>query len=212
MIATGNEVLQTSDRDRVLQAMAECCAERGYRETTVAAVLERAGVGEEEFAGLFASKEDCALAAINKLISDAISRVSIAERSDGEPSLRRAIEACDLVELLTAAPSFAQLTLVEARQGGTKRLAEAYGSALRVLALLAERAGGGDSGLQGPATRALLGGAEALVRRELVAGRHTALPQQLGSLVYGALVAVVGQREALSQAKLARSLVREESR
>src|SRR6195256_1200113 len=52
-----------SQRGRMLAAMAEAVAEKGYVGTAVADVIERAGVSRETFYEHFSSKEDCFLAA-----------------------------------------------------------------------------------------------------------------------------------------------------
>lgn len=204
-IATiGTSVLETSDRDRVLRAMAECCAERGYAETRVEEVIARAGVGRERFATLFGGKEDCAVAAINRLVSEALARVSIAGAgAPGASVEQRRAEARAIVELLAAMPAFARLVLVDARQGATPRMRAAHRSALGILALMLARACGREDGEAERSARAALGGVEALVRRELVAGRAEDLPALTGDLIYAALAPFVGPREALRQARLA---------
>jgi len=204
-------VLAVSDRDRILQAMADCCTELGYRSTTIDAVLERAAVRRESFDSLFAGKEDCALAALNKIVSETLARISIIDAGEGPALERRRVEILAILELLTDRPSFAKLAMIDSRQGGSARMRAAYESAARVLALMLERAGAGALGLGEPmAARAALGGAEALVRRELVVGGTADLPRILPDVVYAALVPFVGQGEALRQAKLAAGPVAEE--
>jgi len=182
--------------------MAECCADRGYAGTTVDAVIERAGVEAGSFAAHFAGKEDCALAALNRIVSETLARISLARPRAGEAFERRRYEVREILELMVAQPSFAWLGYVEARQGGTARMHDSYESAAGVLALMMERAGGAAE-QYGTAARAALGGAEAVVRRELAAGRAPELPRLLPDFVYAALVPFVGQREALRQAKKA---------
>jgi AcrR family transcriptional regulator len=182
--------------------MADCCAEKGYEETTVETVLERAGVEPESFASHFGGKEDCALAALNKIVSETLASVSIAGGAGEGAVGRRKLEVQAFLELMAARPSFAALAFVESRQCGTRRMHHAYESAVRVLALMIERIG--DSG-GGSSTTAWagLGGAEAVIRRELATGRAKRLPQLLPDFVYAVLVPFVGQGEALRQAKLA---------
>lgn len=191
--------------------MADCCAELGYRSTTIDAVLERASVRRESFDSLFAGKEDCALAALNKIVSETLARISMIDGGEGSALERRPFEIRAILELLADRPSFAKLAMIDARQGGSARMHSAYESAARVLALMLERAGAGALGLGEPmAARAALGGAEVLVRRELVVGGTADLPRVLPDLVYAALVPFVGQGEALRQAKLAAGLAAEE--
>lgn len=189
--------------------MAECCAEQGYSETTVDAVLDRAGVALDVFESHFADKEDCALAALNKMVSETLARISMAGAGSGGAIGRRGIEGGAILELLAARASFAKLTFIESRQCGTPRMREAYESAARVLSLMMERVSEG-SGNANASARAALGGAEAVVRRELAAGRSAQLPQFLPDFVYAVLVPLLGQGEALRQAKLAARVVAEE--
>lgn len=195
--------------------MAECCAEQGYRATTVEAVMERAEVGRDSFEYLFAGKEDCALAALNKIISETLAQLSTIDAATIDAANLaiegRIYEIRAILELLSARPSFARLGCIEARQGGTQRMRDSYEAAVRVLALMMERSGAGMPGATPTVTaRAALGGAEALVRRELAVGGGDELPKLLGDFVYAALVPFVGQREALRQAKLAARVAAEE--
>ena len=209
VVATGTDVLAVSDRDRILQAMADCCAESGYAETTVAAVLDRADVSCDSFEAHFAGKEDCALAALNKVVSETLARVSMAHADVEGAVEQRKFDIRAILDLLAAQPSFARLAAIEARQGGTARMHDSYESAAAVLALMAERTA--DGGWRpSVAARAALGGAEALLRRELAKGRAGRLSQLLPDFVYAALVPWVGQREALRQAKLAARVAAEE--
>lgn len=208
MTTTGSDVLAVSDRERILQAMADCCAESGYAGTTVEAVLERAGVEPASFESHFAGKEDCALAALNKIVSETLARISMTTSDAPSAVERRKYEGGAILELMAARPSFARLGFIESRQGGTGRMHGAYESGARVLALMVERLG--DGGGSAMTARAALGGAEAVIRRELAAGRAAGLPQLLPDFVYAVLVPFVGQGEALRQAKLAEKVAAEE--
>lgn len=204
-------MLAVSDRDRILQAMADCCAELGYRSTTVDAVCRRAAVDRDSFDSLFTGREDCALAALNKIVSETLARISMLDTGEAQALERRTFEIRAILGLLADRPSFAKLAAIDSRQGGSSRMHSAYESAVRVLALMLERGGGGALGFgEQRAARAALGGAEALVRRELAVGGMGDLPRLLPDLVYASLVPFVGQREALRQANLAARLVAKE--
>jgi AcrR family transcriptional regulator len=209
VVDTGTDVLSVSDRDRILEAMAACCTKAGYAETTVGDVIERAGVEPETFEAHFTNKEDCALAALNKIVSETLARISMANPRAVDVVERRKYEVKAILELMAAQPGFAWLGYVEARQGGTARMHDSYESAAGVLALMIEHAGG-TAEKNGAAARAALGGAEAVIRRELAAGRSRRLPQLLPDFVYAALVPFVGQGEALRQAREAARVAAEE--
>jgi AcrR family transcriptional regulator len=206
---TSTGILSSPDRDRILQAMADSCAERGYSETTIGAVVESAGVSRDSFDSHFADKEDCALAALNKIISETLTAVSMADGESLEPE-RRMLQIKAIVELMFARPSYARLGFIQARQGATQRAHDSYASAAHVLALMMERVPGSGAGPPAGAARAALGGAEAVVRRELAARRDRRLQELLPDFVYAALVPFVGQKEALRQSRVATELVAEE--
>lgn len=203
------DVLSAGERDRILQAMADCCAEQGFGETSIEEVMERAGVKRQDFDEHFADKEDCALVALNKTVSETLAAVATASPRGSEAE-RRAAQIAAITELIGSIPSFAHLSCIEARQAGTPRMRDRYESAGAVLALMMERARTGGYRPPAAAARAALGGAEAVVRRELVAGRGGGLRRLLPDFVYAALVPFVGQREALRQSRLARQLIAEE--
>jgi len=207
--AIGSDVLSANERDLILQAMAECCAERGYLETELEAVIERAGVERKSFESHFTGKEDCALAALNSIVSETLAEVSTARHVESEAE-RRVFQIKAILELMRARGAFARLIFIAARQGASERMADGYRSAAHVLALMMERAQGTGPVPPPKAGRAALGGAEALVRRELVAGKDRDLTRLLPDFVYAALVPFAGQREALRQSKLARQVIAEE--
>jgi AcrR family transcriptional regulator len=64
------DTVVTSQRTRMLRAMAEAMAELGYVGTPVAEIIKRAGVSRETFYQQFSSKQDCFLAAVNQGIAD----------------------------------------------------------------------------------------------------------------------------------------------
>ena len=189
--------------------MADSCAESGYAETTIEAVTRRAGVGRESFYSHFADKEDCGVATLNRIVSDALAAIAIS--SEARPEVEgRVFQAEAILEVLSSRPSFARIGSIEARQGASRRMRDSYDSAMHVLALMLERARGEGPSPPTAAARAALGGAEAVARREIAAGRAGNLLQLLPDFIYAALVPFVGQREALRQSKVARKLVIEE--
>jgi AcrR family transcriptional regulator len=62
------EVVARNQRERLIAAMAEACAEKGYADTSVADVVKRAGVSSVTFYEQFADKRDCLLATHRQLL------------------------------------------------------------------------------------------------------------------------------------------------
>jgi AcrR family transcriptional regulator len=198
------EILAPSERDRILQAMTECCAERGYRETRIEDVLERANVRRESFDAIFADKEDCAVAALHLITSEMVASLSMTGAAAARSASEAAAGIRAILEMMSERPARARLAYIQGRQGGTERMQEAYSSAALVLAPMIERARnfkGADGEAPPNAARAALGGAEAVVRREISAGESD-LRRLAGAFLYAALVPFIGQAEAL---RLARS-------
>lgn len=84
--------VRAAQRHRLLFAMAETVAERGYARTSVADVLGRARISRETFYQQFADKQECFLAALD-LCAETVAGLVIAavggEHGDTEPPLVR---------------------------------------------------------------------------------------------------------------------------
>src|SRR4051794_19197295 len=120
-------------RAKVLQAMVDVVAEKGYAAATVADAVRRARVSRGTFYDLFDSKEAC-LAAGYRLGTDALhARVTEAVRdaADWREELRLGLRA--YLVALDADPTFARVYLIEAptvaseREAGMRRFATRYG-------------------------------------------------------------------------------------
>jgi AcrR family transcriptional regulator len=115
--------VERSQRDRILWAMAEVSAERGYARVSVADVLSRAGVSRATFYQLFRDKEDCfgaAYEALAELITSTLAGelARLEAQETGARTRHRAIETLDtllalLLQLLVDAPSLARTFFVE---------------------------------------------------------------------------------------------------
>ena len=193
-----------------MRAMAELCAERGYRETTVEAVIERAGIERESFESMFKDgREGCLLAAENAILGEVMSVVAetySADRSEWDSGIA-GIRA--ILELMAANPSYANTGYIAVRQGGPQQAKEAYEAGITLIVAMIDRLREyGDGATRPPSSaRAALGGAEALIRREIVSGRTAVVPRHLPEVVYAATVPFLGQEEALRLARRGRALL-----
>jgi AcrR family transcriptional regulator len=186
--------------------MVECCAERGYLETTVTEVIARAEVRPESFAALFADKEECALAALDLVMSEALARASGGLGGAGERLASGVRAGEQILELAGARRSYAPFALIQARQGASEAMHNRYESGMQMLALALERVREEQpeaEPIPPAAVRAALGGVEAAIRAELAAPAPRGLPELLPGFIYGALVPLVGQQRALQGSRLA---------
>jgi AcrR family transcriptional regulator len=197
------EFVLRSQRDRMLDAMAQVCASEGYGGATVAAVIARAGVSRKTFYEQFSDREDCFLAAYDAILAQFLGKVNAAYRQpelDWPGRVRAAIEA--LLAFLAAEPAFARMCIVEVLAAG-ERAIERYDSAVGLLASLLDE---GRAQLptpdEVPATMAgaLIEGGAFLIREQILAGRTEQLETLLPDITYAALVPYLGQDEALRAA------------
>jgi AcrR family transcriptional regulator len=117
------DVVVKSQRTRLLRALIEVVAEKGYPATTVADVISRAGVSRTTFYQQFKDKEDCFLVAYRKSGDAQYRKVCEAVRSASDPleQLRRNVRAY-LAELI-AFPASARAFLLEVPAAGPRALA-----------------------------------------------------------------------------------------
>jgi AcrR family transcriptional regulator len=154
------EEVLASQRGRLLDAMAEVVAERGYGATTVADVIEHAGVSRRTFYEHFADKEACFLAAYDTGVE-----ILMATMREGDP-----IRA--YLETLSAEPAFARTFLIEIGAAGPRAIArrqevhEAFAATIRPTSLRSE----------GPLALAIVGALNEVVTREVARGRTAELP------------------------------------
>lgn len=196
-----------SHRERILDAMAEACAREGYGSTSVADVVAGARVSRATFYELFHNKEDCFLAAYDALAAQVLGKLIQAYRQEAPwpERVARAIEA--VLAFAAAEPAFARMCLVEVLGAGPAAL-ERYQGVVRVVAALVDE---GEAyaeerrGLPPRVGRAVVAGAVALVREEILAGRTAQLPELLPDLVYTTVAPYLGHEGALRAMRAARA-------
>src|SRR3977135_2657852 len=117
------EQVLASQRGRLLAAMAEAVAEKGYVGTAVADVIERAGVSRETFYEHFSSKEDCFLAAYDtgvEALHEVMGAALAGSRAGPAKRPRRLLKA--YFDALAAEPAFARTFLIEVYAVGPRAL------------------------------------------------------------------------------------------
>lgn len=171
-----SDVVARNQRERLIAAMAEVCAERGYAEASVAAVAKRAGVSSVTFYEQFAGKRECLLAAHRELLGRLLEELDRAREAEGVgpgEKARAALRA--FLALLAGDPPSARLLAVEIHAAGPGG-AERNDAAVRELA--ARLRPDAESGAPLPeAEWARTAGLLALVGRLALAGQADRLPQ-----------------------------------
>jgi AcrR family transcriptional regulator len=208
MAEVTTDLLRPSEREQILHAISELCAERGYSETTIDEVIARSGVSAEVFDELFPDKEQCAKAAVDAILAEVMVVVSANYSADRAQRDSYLLAIVAILELLAARPGFAYISFICARQMAPSSLGEGLETGARLLSAMLERLREeGEAAGPANAARGALGGAEAVVRREIVAGRLEQLPRHLPDFIYAATVPFLGQDEALRLARRGRELL-----
>jgi AcrR family transcriptional regulator len=118
---TRDDVL-ASQRRRMIDAMAENVAAKGYGSTTVGDVVAGAGVSRKTFYEHFRDKENCFLAAFDSGVEGLLEAISAAQSEDGTRMglVRARVRA--YLEALAAHPAFARTFLIEVFAAGPRAL------------------------------------------------------------------------------------------
>lgn len=199
-----------SQRERILIAMAESCASKGYGATTISDIVEPAGVSRATFYELFKDKEDCFHAAMEVSLADAMGRIVEVYSPDKPWATMVRDAAAAFLDLLARRPAFARMALVEAPSSGEEAF-ELYASGKRVLQSLLDRGRDDpveEEAIPSSAGRAALSAAESLIVGQILASNTERLPELLPDIVYITTVPYLGQEEALRQTRQAEKLVR----
>jgi AcrR family transcriptional regulator len=131
------EVVRASQELRIIVATAEVVAEKGYAVTSVAAIVERAGVSSKTFYELFDDKEEAFLATY-AVIDEVIGRLVSAAATQDDPRAMVRAGTRAFLATLAAEPAFARTLVIEAVGAGPRvlaRRAEAFDEFARALAI-----------------------------------------------------------------------------
>jgi AcrR family transcriptional regulator len=177
------EFVAAHKRRRMIDAMAELCAEQGYEATKIADVVRRAHVARKTLYDNFSGKEELFLAAFDTTLADAEAEVAEAcdaiDPAEWEARTEAGLRA--LLEFVAAHPDVSQLALVEAPAASLTSAAR-YEAALEgFIARLREAAPPGPGR---PATleEALVGGTVWIVQRQVRRGAAADAPALLSEL------------------------------
>jgi AcrR family transcriptional regulator len=207
--ALAEPLIADSQRERILVAMAESCAAKGFNATTIADICKPAGVSRATFYELFRDKEDCFHAAMEVSLAEAMGRI-VAVYSPDKPWATMVRDAADaFLGLLASRPAFARMALIEAPASGDRGY-QLYASGKRVLQSLLDRGRDDpveEEAIPSSASRAALAGAESLIVGQILAGNAERLRELLPDVVYIATVPYLGQQEALRQSREAEKLL-----
>lgn len=119
----GRDVVAASQRDRLLEAMAAVVNDKGYPATTVADVVERAGVSRKTFYEHFADKLDCFLATYDLAAELLLAAMAEAADCDGSGWRERTVMSVRAYLSILSEGAFARASFLEVPAAGDAALA-----------------------------------------------------------------------------------------
>jgi AcrR family transcriptional regulator len=114
------EVVERNQRERLIAAMAEVCAERGYAAVSVADITRQAAVSTASFYRQFDDKQACLLASFEELFERLLEAVEGACEGEVESEAKVKAGIGVAAALLAEDPPTARLLTVEILAGGTE--------------------------------------------------------------------------------------------
>lgn len=194
------ELVERSQRERLLAAVVRVTADKGFEQTTVADILGEAGVGRESFYELFNDKLDCMLAAHKILVDSLEEQVREVYDAPGPWGERVRYALGTTLEWFASDTETAKFMLVEPGTVGLASRAIFQAEFNRFINLF-------DEGLEkdGPepelaeATTLAIGATLARIYEEVILDRAAELPRLLPDLTYDLMVPFVGEEEARAE-------------
>src|SRR5215831_8728282 len=201
-LPSGRHGLQRSfvaanQRERILSAVAKAVAALGYAETSVEAIIERAGVSRRTFYDHFKNKEDAFLAAYDAAIHQQVKYVRLAylKQSTARERLRAGIGA--YLQFLANEPEFARMCIVEVLAAGPRAIARRNETMRMFAGIIEDNIHELIPSCRRAALTAetIVGGIHEVVFNRILAGRIDELPGLAGDLLAAILMLDVNRQE-----------------
>jgi AcrR family transcriptional regulator len=191
-------MMSRSQRDRILAAMAEVVAKRGYQGTTIEHIVKRAGVARVTFYENFANREDCLLAGFDRAVGELDRRAEEAASAVADWPLQIRARLAAFLEYVVADPSLARTCLVESMTAGPAAMAR-YEQALQSFTppfAAGRRLVPESRKLPETLEDSILGGIVWMVHQRLLRGRFAEIPGLLPTMIEFALTPYLGEKQA----------------
>lgn len=192
------EFVAQNQRERIVTALVDCIAERGYNATTVAHITKAASVSRRTFYEHFADKEACFLAAYEMVTEHLRTAMRTAASSfeDWPQQVRAALAT--MLAFFAGEPDLARLCMIEPVAAGGEIAARHRDSMQGLIEILkaGRPAHNGERPLPDATEETLVGGVVSLIVREISADRTAELEALLPDMVELVLAPYLGAEEA----------------
>jgi len=189
-----------SRRELILAAMIRVVGSKGYKETSVADVIEETPTSRTTFYKYFEDKHDCFLAAYDMLVEQVFAEV-VANCDGNQPWLERVKTGlATIVKLFALDPELARTAVVEVAAAGADARQRHWNAVARFTAYLEDGRELAD-GRELPENISLMsaGAVSGLIFDELLAGRAAQLQAMLPDLLFAMLVPYIGPSAAAEE-------------
>jgi AcrR family transcriptional regulator len=196
------DVVEASQRTRLLEAVGRAVAERGYAAATIDDVVRRAGVSKKTFYEHFTDKQGCFLAAYQAASEELLERVREAQagQDDWLERTRAGIKA--YLRWLAAEPALARVFLIEVAAAGPQALECREALRDRYAELMRERRVDGQPQLPIEVFHAVVAAVDDVVVRHIRESGAEDLPALEPVLVFLHTALLAGPKAAAESARL----------
>ena len=193
------DIANQSQRQRILDAMVESCAEKTYAATTITDIVGHAHISRTTFYKHFDDKLACFDAAIESCIGELQDVAATAHSADDPPSDAARKGATAVVGALAAKPGLAQVLTADA-MAIRPEVIERYRRAT-IPALEALWSENGDRPEAHTDPRLAFGQAQVLILNQIATGKLDRLLELVPEIVYLTVSPFGGHEEALRQSR-----------
>jgi AcrR family transcriptional regulator len=197
------EFIAQNQRERIITALVDTVAERGYNATTVAHITKAASVSRRTFYEHFADKEACFLAAYEMVADHIRDSMQVASEAFEDWPQKVCAALGTMLRFLAGEPELARVCMIEPIAAGGEIAARHRSSMQGFVEIL--KAGrpehSGERPLPEATEATLVGGIVSLIVREINAGRTEQLEALLPDLVELTLAPYLGGEAAAQLAR-----------
>lgn len=199
--STPTDVAARAQRQRIIDAMVDSCAEKTYTATTISDIVARASISRTTFYKRFTGKRDCFDAALDSCIEELRVVAAAAAAGAGSPpeAVRRTSSA--LLELLAARPALAQVLAAEAVSVDPAVVRRYRRLLIPALEGLWDAGGGKGAERVSTSPGLAFGRVQLLILDQIARGRPELLPDLAPEVAYLVLAPFVGHEDAVREAR-----------
>jgi AcrR family transcriptional regulator len=199
--STPPDIGQRTQRQRIIDALIESCAEKTYAATTITDIVSGAHISRTTFYKQFKDKRECFDAALAYCLEQLQEEAAASHSPDDQPADATRKAAAAVLEAIAKRPGLAQLLAGDAVAVDPAAIDRFRRGTIPSLEALWAKNGGVEAHLD---PRLAFGQTQVLLLNQIAAGHPERIPRLLPEIVYLAVSPFGGHAEAMRQSRLAR--------